>query len=651
MDFLNTVNFPNIFRYCKDLSKNTKYNFVERPELTNKIISVLNKKFKNSALLVGDSGVGKSLLVKNLAKNLANGGFSFSLLEKKIFKLDILSLSSGVRQRMEIENRFKELLEEIVQCKQVILFIDEIHTLFQMDGVHLPNILNIFFTDYDFQCICTTNFDEYHKYFENSNHNLANKFEVVKIEQSTIEETEKILNSIKGVYEDYYSISFSEDIIKKCVSLTDKYLINKKFPRKAIDLLDDIGAYIFIKNNNNLTPKMQSFYCQIADSKEKQIENAIALDFKKAIEYRDSVQLYSTQLEFLKERYRKLKKNNKVKVTEDDVVQVISQCSGVPVERILQNGYKNLNNIIKILKQQIFGQDEAIQIVAKSIFKNYCGFSNSNHPVGVFLFLGPTGVGKTELAKLLSQYLLKNDEAFIQINMNEYLERHDIYKLIGSPPGYVGYQDGGFLLKKVKKYNRCLILFDEIEKANKEIHKVLLQIMDSGRTVDVNGKIVDFRNTIIIMTSNIGFNIEDIRKIGFNSDFYKGKTEQNTNNELLKYFSLEFINRIDEIISFRYLDKEAVKTIVDKKLKNLQDSLKNIEYDIKFGKNLKDFLYEKSFSPIYGARYIQRTISKHLEFFLYNKISEDALKKNEKILIDIFNDELFIKSISSEDKH
>lgn len=257
--------------------------------------------------MVGDPGVGKSLLVKNLARNIANGGLSYSLLDKKIFKLDILSLSSGVRQRIEIENRFKELLEEIVQCKQVILFIDDIQTLFQIDGVHLPNILNNFFADYNLQCIGTTNFDDYHRYFENNCRSLASKFEIVKIEPATVEETEEILLSIKNLYEDYYSIIFSDEIIKKCVNLTDKYLINKKFPRKAIEVLDEIGAYILIKNNN-LTPKMQSCFSQISDAKNKQIENAIALDFKKAIEYRDSVQLYSTQLDFLKERHRKIKK-------------------------------------------------------------------------------------------------------------------------------------------------------------------------------------------------------------------------------------------------------------------------------------------------------------------------------------------------------
>jgi ATP-dependent Clp protease ATP-binding subunit ClpC len=598
--------------------------------------------------LVGDPGVGKSFLIKNLAKNIANGGFSFPSLDKKIFKLDTLNLSSGVKQRIEIENRFKGLLEEIVQSKQVILLIDDIHSLLNIDGVHLPNILSNFFSNYDFQCIVTTNFEDYYKYFENTNKNLASKFEMVKIEPATIEETEKIINSIKNLYENYYSISFSDEIIKKCISLTDKYLVNKKFPRKAIEFLDEIGAYILIKNDN-LTPKMQDYFSQISDAKVKQIENAMALDFKKAIEYRDSVQLYSTQLNFLKEKNRKVKKSNKkIEVTESDVVNVISNCTGISVERILQSGHKDQDNIIKNLKQQIFGQDEAIQTVTKSIFKNYCGFSNHNHPIGVFLFLGPTGVGKTELAKLLSLYLFKGGEAFIQINMNEYLERHDIYKLIGSPPGYVGYQDGGFLLKKVKKYNHCLILFDEIEKANKEIHKILLQIMDAGKTIDVNGNVVDFRNTVIIMTSNIGFNLEDMRKIGFENDSFNSQIEKNLNSELLKYFSLEFINRIDEIISFKTIDADTVKVIVDAKLKDLQEGLKKINYEIKFGKQLKDFLYKKSYNPMYGARYVQRTVSKYLEIFLYNKIAEHELVKNEKVLIDMLEDKLFFKKICYE---
>jgi len=588
MDFLNTVNFPNIFKFCKDLSKTTKSEFLERPVLKNKIISVLNKKCKNSALLIGDPGVGKTLLIQNLARDISNGVFSFSLLNKIIFRLDILALSSGIKQRIEVENRFKILLDEVSQCKQVILFIDDIHSLFQFDGVFLPNVLNKFLSEYDFQCIISTTFDDFHKYFENSNKCLSEKFEIIKIEPSTIEETFEILLSVKHSYEEYYSISFSEEIIKKCVYLSDKYLINKKFPSKAVDLLDEIGAYIFLKNNS-LSPKMQAFSEQISETKTKQIETAKALDFKKAIEYRDSVNHYTSQLEFLKERQRKMKKGVKIPVTEEDVVQVISNCTGIPVERILQHGNKDLDNIIKDLKKKIFGQDEAIHVVAKSIFKSYCGFSNENHPIGVFLFLGPTGVGKTELAKLLSEYLFKDSEAFIQVNMNEYLERHDIYKLIGSPPGYVGYQDGGFLLKRVKKHGHCLILFDEIEKANKEIHKVLLQIMDSGKTVDVNGNIIDFRNTIIIMTSNIGFNLEDMRKIGFEND-YNIQTEQNINNELLKYFSLEFVNRIDETILFRPLSKEAIKTIVDKKMKDLTENLGRLDYKFKFGRNLKNFL-------------------------------------------------------------
>ena len=507
--------------------------------------------------------------------------------------------------------------------------------------MHLKNILNNFLSDYDFQCIGATNFEEYYKYFENGNRSLSTKFEFITIEQTSIEETNKILNSMKYIYEEYYSVSFSEEIIKKCVVLAGKYIANQKFPYKAIDLLDQIGSYIFIKNNH-LTPRMQTCCSQISEAKKKQIENAISLDFEKAIEYRNSVQLYSSQLNTLKENYKKTKKNFIIEVTEEDAVQVISNLTGVSVEKILQNGFKDLKNITKVLKQHILGQDEVINTVAKSIFKNYSGFAKYDHPIGVFLFLGPTGVGKTELAKLLSKYLFKNEEAFIQVNMNEYLEKHDIYKLIGSPPGYVGYQDGGFLLKKVKKYNHCLILLDEIEKANREIHKVLLQIMDSGKTTDVNGNTVDFRNTLIIMTSNIGFNLEDMRKIGFSNENLITQTKENLNNELLKYFSLEFINRIDEVLSFNFINKEVVKVLVDKKLKEIQEQLKEVGYDIKFGKQIKQYLYEKSFNPIYGARHVHRTISKQVETILYDYILEGTLKKNEKNIIEFVNGEIIL---------
>ncbi len=644
MDFLNTVNFPNIFRFCKDISKAKKCDFIERPKLKNTIVSILNKKFKNSALLIGDPGVGKSLFVQDLAKDISNGVFNFASLEKIIFKLDILALSAGIRQKIELENRFKDLLDEIVQCKQVILFIDDIHSLFQFDEIHLTNILNKFLAEYDLQCIVSTTFDEYHKYFENSNKYLADKFEIIKIEQSSLEETENILHSIKKTYEDYYSIVFSDEIIKKCIQLADKYLIDKNFPRKAIDLFDKIGAYIF-SCNNDLTPKMQTCSDQISDAKSKQIENAMALDFKKAIVYRDSVQYYINQLNTLKERQRKQKKNCKIKVTEEDVVHIISNETGIPEARILQKGNKDLNNITSNLKKQILGQNEAITIVANSIFKCFCGFSNENHPIGVFLFLGPTGVGKTELARLLSEYLFQNKEAFIQVNMNEYLERHDIYKLIGSPPGYVGYQDGGFLLKKVKKHCHCLILFDEIEKANREIHKILLQIMDSGKTMDVNGNIVDFRNTIIIMTSNIGFNLEDMRKVGFANYDNNLQDEQKLNNELLKYFSLEFVNRIDETIVFNPLSKKIIQQIVDLKLNNLQKNLKKMSYSVTFTSKLKNFLYEKSYNPLYGARFVQRIFSKHLEVFLFNKLSEGHVPKNSKVEVDILDGIPFLSKV------
>ena len=646
MDFLNTVNFPNIFRFCKDLSKTTKRDFIERPELKSKIVAVLNKKNKNSALLIGDPGVGKSLFIQNLAKDMSNGFFNFVNLEKVIFKLDILALSAGIRQRIEIENRLKDLLEEVSQFKQVILFIDDIHSLFQIDSIHLPNILNKFIAECDCQCIVATTFDDYHKYFENSNKYLADKFEIIKVEPSTLEETENILQSIKKSYEDYYSIVFSDEMIKRCIQLADKYLIDKNFPRKAIDLFDEVGAYIFSRNNI-LTQDMQDCSDQISDAKSKQIENAMGLDFRKAIVYRDSALFYTNQLNSLKRQQREFKKGRKTDVTEEDIVHVISKNTGIPEARILQKGNQDLVDVTNKLKKEIIGQDEAIDIVANSIFKSFCGFSNENHPIGVFLFLGPTGVGKTELARLLSNALFKNKEAFIQVNMNEYLERHDIYKLIGSPPGYVGYQDGGFLLKKVKKNCHGLILFDEIEKANREIHKVLLQIMDTGKTMDVNGNVVDFRNTIIVMTSNIGFNLEDLRKVGFENRENDLNDEQKLNNELLKYFSLEFVNRIDETIVFNSLSKEVILKIVDSKLDKLRANIEGMSLHIEFTDRLRNFLCEKCYNPLYGARFVQRVFSRYLEVFLYNQVTSRKYKAGTTLEVDIENGAPFVSKVES----
>ena len=313
----------------------------------------------------------------------------------------------------------------------------------------------------------------------------------------------------------------------------------------------------------------------------------------------------------------------------------------------MQKGNKDLVYITNKLKKEIIGQDEAIDIVANSIFKSFCGFSNDNHPIGVFLFLGPTGVGKTELARLLSNALFKNKEAFIQVNMNEYLERHDIYKLIGSPPGYVGYQDGGFLLKKVKKNCHSLILFDEIEKANREIHKVLLQIMDTGKTMDVNGNVVDFRNTIIVMTSNIGFNLEDLRKVGFENRENDLHDEQKLNNELLKYFSLEFVNRIDETIVFNSLSKEVILKIVDSKLDKLQENIEGMSLNIEFTDRLRNFLCEKCYNPLYGARFVQRVFSRYLEVFLYNQVTSGKYKAGTTLEVDIENGAPFVSKVES----
>jgi ATP-dependent Clp protease ATP-binding subunit ClpC len=581
----------------------------------------LSRRKKNNPVLIGDPGVGKSAIVEGLALRITQRKISRVLFDKRVITLDLASVVAGTKYRGQFEERMKAILNELGKSTNIILFIDEIHTIVGAGGatgsLDAANMLKPALARGEIQCIGATTLDEYRQHIEKDGA-LERRFQKIMVDPTDAEETIEILNNIKSRYEDHHNVNYTDDAIEACVKLTMRYISDRHLPDKAIDALDESGSRVHI-SNISVPAKIIELEKQIETVRSEKISAVKNQNFELAANFRDNEKKLMDALDKEKENWEKDLVKNRETVSEEEVAEVVAMMTGVPVQRIAQAEGTRLLKMGDELKKNVIGQDEAIVKIVKSIQRNRAGLKDPNKPIGSFIFLGPTGVGKTQLAKILALYLFDNVENLIRMDMSEYMEKFSVSRLVGAPPGYIGYEEGGQLTEKVRRRPYSVILLDEIEKAHPDVFHLLLQIMDEGQLTDSLGRRVDFRNTIIIMTSNIGSRqLKDFGTgVGFST---RAKQESSSHhaksviqNALKRSFAPEFINRLDDIIIFNSLNKKHIHQIIDIELKGLFNRVKALGYDIELTDTAKDYVTDKGFDPDFGARPLKRAIQKYLE--------------------------------------
>ncbi|MEN9997123.1 MAG: hypothetical protein RI922_113 [Bacteroidota bacterium] len=648
---------PVLDNFGRDLTKMAEAGkldpIVGREKEIERVSQILSRRKKNNPILIGEPGVGKSAIAEGLALRIVQRKVSRVLFNKRIVSLDLASLVAGTKYRGQFEERMKAVMQEIEKNPDVILFIDEIHTIIGAGGasgsLDASNMFKPALARGEMQAIGATTLDEYRQYIEKDGA-LERRFQKVIIEPTTIEETIQILNNIKERYEEHHSVTFTPEAVAACVKLTERYITDRHLPDKAIDALDEVGSRVHLKNIN-VPKEILDVEAQIEALKEQKNEVIKSQQYEKAAELRDSERKLQDQLEAAKKRWEEESKTNRVTVTEEHVAEVVSMMCGIPVTRVSQSETGKLVNMGEELRGKVIGQDEAVSKVVKAIQRNRAGLKDPNKPIGSFFFLGPTGVGKTQLAKVLAKYLFDTEDALVRIDMSEYMEKFSISRLVGAPPGYVGYEEGGQLTEKVRRKPYSIILLDEIEKAHPDVFNLLLQVLDDGHMTDGLGRKIDFKNTILIMTSNIGARqLADFGSgVGFGTKAKEESRDENAKtviqNALRKAFSPEFLNRIDDMILFKSLDRESIHKIIDLELAKLYGRINDLGYQIEMTEKAKDFIVDKGYDEKYGARPLKRAIQKFIEDPLAEEIIKATLQEGDKIKIDLVDgqEELTIK--------
>jgi ATP-dependent Clp protease ATP-binding subunit ClpC len=634
----------NFGRDLTELAEEGKLDpVVGREKEIERVSQILSRRKKNNPLLIGEPGVGKSAIAEGLALRIIQKKVSRILFNKRVVTLDLASLVAGTKYRGQFEERMKAVMNELEKNDDIILFIDEIHTIVGAGGatgsLDASNMFKPALARGEIQCIGATTLDEYRQYIEKDGA-LERRFQKVMVEPTTVPETITILNNIKNKYEDHHNVIYTDEAIEACVKLTDRYMSERFLPDKAIDALDEAGSRVHITNID--VPK------QILDL-ERQLEEVRELKnsvvkkqkYEEAAKLRDDEKRIEKELAIAQEQWEEDSKNNRVTVTEDNVADVVSMMTGIPVNRIAQTESNKLAKLPELIKGKVIGQDEAVQKIAKSIQRNRAGLKDPNKPIGSFIFLGQTGVGKTQLAKVIAKELFDSEDALIRIDMSEYMEKFAISRLVGAPPGYVGYEEGGQLTEKVRRKPYAVILLDEIEKAHPDVFNMMLQVLDDGFLTDSLGRRIDFKNTIIIMTSNVGARqLKDFGQgVGFGTsakvaqadDHNKGVIEA----ALKKTFAPEFINRIDDIIVFNALEKADIDKIITIELEKLYARVKDLGYNIQLSDKAKDFIADKGFDKQYGARPLKRAIQKYVEDVLAEEIITSKISSGDEIFMDL----------------
>ncbi len=649
---------PTLNQFGNDLTKQATEGKLDpvigRKNEIERVIQILSRRTKNNPCLIGEPGVGKTAVVEGLAEKIVAEDVPETLKNKRVVSLDISSMVAGAKYRGDFEERIKKCLSEVKKAGDVILFIDEIHTIVgagSAEGaVDAANILKPLLARGEVQVIGATTLNEYRKYIE-KDAALERRFSPVTVGEPTIEETIQILEGIQDKYEAHHNVKITPEAIKVAVNLSVRYINDRFLPDKAIDLVDEAASRVKMKTYT-MPDNIKALEEKIAEL-DKEKEDAIRTqDFEKAATLRDTEKSQKEKLEKEKQKWQNKNTRNVITLTEEDIASVIASWTNIPANKITQDENEKLKNLEESLHQRVIGQDEAVKAVAKAIRRGRVGLKDPNRPIGSFLFLGPTGVGKTELSKALAESLFGNENAMIRVDMSEYMEPHSVSKLIGSPPGYVGYDEGGQLTEKIRRKPYAVILFDEIEKAHPDVMNMLLQILDDGRLTDATGRTVNFKNTVIIMTSNIGARlITDKTTLGFSvgsdSDETRQKEYENTKkdvmSELKKQFRPEFINRIDEIIVFHKLSQDDIGKIIDIMLKQVQNRLKEQEMNVEFDNSVKEFISKKGIDTNYGARPLKRAIQSNLEDRLAEAILDGKIQKKKSVKVSVENDEVTIK--------
>ena len=614
---------------------------VGRTKEIERLSQILSRRKKNNPILIGDPGVGKSAIAEGLASRIIERKVSRILFDKRVVALDMGSIVAGTKYRGQFEERIKSILNEISKNPNVILFIDEIHTIVGAGStpgsLDAANMLKPALARGEIQCIGATTLDEYRQNIEKDGA-LERRFQKVIIEPTSPKETGIILNNIKERYEEHHNVTFTPEALDACVKLTDRYISDRHLPDKAIDALDEAGARVHI-SNITVPKSILELEEKIENYKEHKIQAVKSQNFELAASFRDREKEGIRDLEIAKERWEEQLKSERETVDEDKVAEVVAMMSGVPVQRIAQAEGIRLKNMGEQLKKSIIGQDDAVNKIVKAIQRNRVGLKDPKKPIGSFVFLGPTGVGKTHLAKQLAETLFDSADALIRVDMSEYMEKFAVSRLVGAPPGYVGYEEGGQLTEKVRRKPYTIVLLDEIEKAHPDVFNLLLQVLDEGRLTDSLGRNIDFKNTIIIMTSNLGSRElkEFGRGVGFsqnNSKSDRDHARSVVQKALNRAFSPEFLNRLDDVIVFDQLDKESIYKIIDIELRGVYERVENLGYKLQLSESAKDFVASKGLDVQFGARPLKRAIQKYLEDEMAEIIIQSSLQEGDTIVID-----------------
>ena len=637
---------PVLDNFGRDITKAAEEGrldpIVGREKELQRIAQILSRRKKNNPILIGEPGVGKSAIAEGLALRIVQRKVSRALFNKRLVSLDLASLVAGTKYRGQFEERMKAVLNELEKNPNIILFIDEIHTIVgagnASGSLDASNMFKPALARGEIQCIGATTLDEYRQYIEKDGA-LERRFQKVLVDPTTPEESIEILNNIKEKYEDHHLVKYTDDAIKACVALTNRYITDRYLPDKAIDALDEAGARVHI-SNINVPAEIINVENQIEDTRKRKMNAINSQKFEEAADLRDTERKLQESLEREKKKWEENAKINRQTVAEDNVAEVVAMMTGIPVQRIAKNEGDRLMNMEGELENSVIGQSEAIKKVVKAIRRNRAGLKDPNKPIGTFIFLGPTGVGKTHLAKILSRYLFDTEDALVRIDMSEYMEKFAVSRLIGAPPGYVGYEEGGQLTEKIRRRPYSIVLLDEIEKAHPDVFHLLLQVLDDGMLTDSFGRRVDFKNTIVIMTSNIGSRqLKDFGQgVGFStsakqaasSEYARGVIE----NALKKSFAPEFLNRIDDVIIFESLERDDIHKIIDIELKQLYDRIKGMGYHIVITPEAKDYIAEKGWDSQFGARPLKRAIQKYVEDTLAEEIIKTKLSDSDIITVD-----------------
>ncbi|MFV0530890.1 MAG: ATP-dependent Clp protease ATP-binding subunit [Flavobacteriales bacterium] len=631
---------------------------VGREKEIERVSQILSRRKKNNPLLIGEPGVGKSAIAEGLALRIIQRKVSRVLYNKRVISLDIASLVAGTKYRGQFEERMKAIMNELEKNEDVILFIDELHTIVGAGGatgsLDASNMFKPALARGEIQCIGATTLDEYRQHIEKDGA-LERRFQKVMVEPTSPEETIQILNNIKDKYEIHHNVNYTGDAIEACVSLTSRYITDRFLPDKAIDALDEAGSRVHIKNIK-VPQEVLDLEKELEQIREEKTKVVKSQKYEEAARLRDSEKKIEHELKQAQETWEANSKENRETVTDENVAEVVSMMTGIPVQRVAQAEMKKLAKMAKEMKGYVIGQDEAVEKVVKSIQRNRAGLKDPNRPIGTFIFLGTTGVGKTQLAKVLAREIFDSEDALIRIDMSEYMEKFAISRLVGAPPGYVGYEEGGQLTEAVRRKPYSVILLDEIEKAHPDVFNLLLQVLDDGHITDSLGRKIDFRNTIIILTSNLGTRqLKDFGEgVGFGTSAKKNSEEAQVKSTiekaLKKAFAPEFLNRIDDVIIFNPLEKEDIKKIIHIELKKLFNRIKDLGYEIDLTPEAVEFIAEKGFDKDYGARPLKRAIQKYIEDPMAEEIINGHIKEGDAIVVSLNKDKDGVEINSKEQK-